>query len=62
MFGAKDKPQVTKPQNRIDCLIGAGTRVDGNIIFSGGLRVDGQVRVFENGVRTPKLTQTLNIS
>ena len=45
MFGAKaDKPQVTKPQNRIDCLIGAGTRVEGNVIFSGGLRVDGQVK------------------
>ena len=44
MFGAKDKPQVAKPQNRIDCLIGAGTRVEGNVIFSGGLRVDGQVR------------------
>jgi len=40
MFGAKS----SKPQNRIDCLIGAGTRVEGNVIFSGGLRVDGQVR------------------
>ena len=40
MFGAKP----SKPQNRIDCLIGAGTRVEGNVIFSGGLRVDGQVR------------------
>lgn len=34
----------TKPHNRIDCLIGAGTRIDGNIVFSGGLRVDGHVR------------------
>lgn len=40
MFGAKP----SKPQNRIDCLIGTGTRVEGNVIFSGGLRVDGQVR------------------
>jgi cytoskeletal protein CcmA (bactofilin family) len=40
MFGTKG----TKPQNRIDCLIGAGTRVEGNLIFSGGLRIDGQVR------------------
>lgn len=40
MFGAKG----SKPQNRIDCLIGAGTRVEGNVIFSGGLRVDGHVR------------------
>jgi cytoskeletal protein CcmA (bactofilin family) len=34
----------SKPQNRIDCLIGAGTTVEGNVIFDGGLRVDGQVR------------------
>ena len=39
MFGNKGN----KPQNRIDCLIGAGTTVEGNITFSGGLRVDGQV-------------------
>ena len=29
---------------RIDCLIGAGTVVQGEIAFSGGLRVDGTVR------------------
>ena len=40
MFGTKGN----KPQNRIDCLIGAGTRVEGNLIFSGGLRIDGNVR------------------
>jgi len=40
MFGTK----ASKPQNRIDCLIGTGTRVEGNVIFSGGLRVDGNVR------------------
>lgn len=40
MFGTK----TSKPQNRIDCLIGTGTRVEGNVIFSGGLRVDGNVR------------------
>jgi len=33
-----------KPQNRIDTLIGAETRVDGDIHFTGGLRVDGVVR------------------
>ena len=33
-----------KPQSRIDSLIGAGTKVDGNITFSGGLRLDGQVK------------------
>ena len=40
MFGNKSN----KPQNRIDCLIGAGTMIEGNITFSGGLRVDGHVR------------------
>lgn len=30
-------------QNSIDTLIGADTRVEGNIFFSGGLRVDGTV-------------------
>jgi cytoskeletal protein CcmA (bactofilin family) len=30
-------------QNSIDTLIGADTRVEGNIFFSGGLRVDGSV-------------------
>jgi cytoskeletal protein CcmA (bactofilin family) len=34
----------SKPQNRIDSLIGATTRIEGNVYFSGGLRVDGAVR------------------
>jgi cytoskeletal protein CcmA (bactofilin family) len=34
----------SKPQNRIDSLIGAGTRIEGNVVFSGGLRVDGEVK------------------
>jgi len=33
--------KASKPQNRIDSLIGATTRIEGNVIFSGGLRVDG---------------------
>ena len=33
-----------KPQNRIDSLIGNGTRVDGNVSFVGGLRVDGEIK------------------
>jgi cytoskeletal protein CcmA (bactofilin family) len=36
--------KTTPPQKRIDSLIGAGTIVDGDISFSGGLRIDGQVR------------------
>jgi len=42
MFG-NNKPSNGKPVNRIDSLVGAGTRVEGNIQFSGGLRIDGQV-------------------
>ena len=40
MFGMKKN----QPQNRIDCLIGSGTTIEGNITFTGGLRVDGSVR------------------
>ena len=40
MFGS-DK--ANKPQNRIDCLIGVGTKIEGNITFVGGLRVDGHI-------------------
>src|SRR6266508_1650532 len=32
------------PQKRIDSLIGAGTTVDGDVTFTGGLRIDGSVR------------------
>jgi cytoskeletal protein CcmA (bactofilin family) len=39
MFGRRH----SKPQNRIDSLIGAETRVDGDLGFTGGLRVDGVV-------------------
>jgi len=41
MFGGKGG---SKPHNNIECLIGAGTTVEGNILFAGGLRVDGRVR------------------
>ena len=43
MFGDKDKKHHPPPQKRIDCLIGAGTTVRGDIVFAGGLRIDGQV-------------------
>lgn len=38
------KKNDSKPQGRIDSLIGAGTRVEGSVHFSGGLRVDGEVK------------------
>lgn len=34
----------SKPQNRIDSLIGVGTKIEGNVFFSGGLRVDGTIK------------------
>ncbi len=33
----------SKPQNRIDTLIGAGSVINGNISFSGGMRIDGEI-------------------
>ena len=41
MFGKKSE---SKPQGRIDSLIGAGTRVEGSLHFTGGLRIDGEVK------------------
>jgi cytoskeletal protein CcmA (bactofilin family) len=36
--------KTSKPQNRIDSLVGSTTRIEGNLFFSGGLRVDGAIR------------------
>ena len=38
MFGKTNKPSP------IDSLIGAGTTIEGNITFTGGLRIDGHVK------------------
>lgn len=32
-----------KTPSRIDSLVGAGTKVEGNLVFTGGLRVDGEI-------------------
>ena len=40
MFG---KSKKHTPMKRIDSLIGAGTTLTGDIVFTGGLRVDGTV-------------------
>ena len=40
MFGKK----TNKPQGRIDSLIGVGTSLEGDVIFTGGLRVDGEIK------------------
>ncbi len=40
MFGKKN----SKPQGRIDSLIGTGTSLVGDVTFTGGLRVDGEIK------------------
>lgn len=40
MFAKKN----SKPQSRIDSLVGVGTRIEGDIKFTGGLRVDGEIK------------------
>src|SRR5690606_3054561 len=39
MFGSKS----AKAQSTIDCLIGSGTVIEGDLRFRGGLRIDGEV-------------------
>lgn len=39
MFG-----KTSKPNSRIDSLIGAGTTIEGSVTFTGGLRIDGEIR------------------
>ena len=56
MFGKRH----AKPKNRIDSLIGAETKVEGNISFTGGLRVDGEVN--GNIVAVPGKPSTLVLS
>ncbi|WP_026361991.1 MULTISPECIES: bactofilin family protein [Methylotenera] len=36
--------KANKIDNRIDTLVGADTRIEGDLHFSGGLRVDGVIR------------------
>ncbi len=36
--------KTSKPNSKIDSLIGAGTIIEGDVIFSGGLRIDGEVK------------------
>jgi cytoskeletal protein CcmA (bactofilin family) len=50
----------SKPQTQIDSLIGAGTTIEGNMSFSGGLRIDGQVN--GNVVATQGKPSTLVLS
>jgi cytoskeletal protein CcmA (bactofilin family) len=54
------RKKANKPQNRIDSLIGAGTRIEGNVTFAGGLRVDGEVK--GNVIATGGQPSTLVVS
>ena len=56
MFSNKN----SKPQNRIDSLVGAGTKVEGNVSFTGGLRVDGEIK--GNVIAEPSRASTLVLS
>ena len=44
MLSALGKTPAEKPCNTIDTLIGAKTDLKGDIVFTGGLRIDGKVR------------------
>ena len=44
MLGALTKNPSEKPCNTIDTLIGTKTEIKGDIVFSGGLRIDGKIR------------------
>jgi len=56
MFGKKH----SKPQERIDSLIGAMAKIAGDLTFSGGLRVDGEIR--GNVTAKPGIPSTLVLS
>jgi len=54
------KKQASRPQNRIDSLIGLGTRIEGSVTFKGGLRVDGEI--MGNVTALPDEASTLVLS
>jgi cytoskeletal protein CcmA (bactofilin family) len=56
MFSKKNN----KPQTQIDSLIGANTAIGGDLNFSGGLRIDGQVN--GNVIATEGKPSTLVLS
>ena len=44
MLSAIGKTQSEKPCNTIDTLVGVKTDIKGDVVFTGGLRIDGKVR------------------
>ncbi len=56
----KRKKQAASGPSRIDTLVGAGTRIIGDVHFSGGLHVDGHVK--GNVDAPPASHSTLSVS
>jgi cytoskeletal protein CcmA (bactofilin family) len=52
--------KTSKPQSRIDSWIGSTTSIEGNLYFSGGMRVDGVIR--GNATAQPDQAGTLVVS
>jgi cytoskeletal protein CcmA (bactofilin family) len=44
MFGSKQKPAPKSKSTKIDTLIGQNSELHGDVIFSGGLHVDGVIK------------------
>lgn len=44
MFGSKSKPAPMSKSTKIDTLIGQNSELHGDVIFSGGLHVDGVIK------------------
>ena len=64
MLSAIGKTQSEKPCNTIDTLVGAKTEIKGDVVFNGGLRIDGKVRgnVTAKGDATSTLVLSENAS
>ena len=60
MFGKNKNPKSNKPAVRIDALIGQQTHIKGDIEFSGGLRVDGQITGNVNAINDIDSVLTLS--
>lgn len=43
LFGGGDKPRRHKP-GTVDTLVGSNTEIRGDVLFSGGLHVDGRIK------------------
>lgn len=44
MFGKSDKAKKRRASGVVDTLVGSSTEINGDVLFSGGLHVDGRIR------------------